>query len=174
MLINNARCLIYYIINSALHYIEKINLSWNSQSHSFPYQHHQGSSSTKAWHCSTLLVSQFSIHQSSPGPKYWWCWIWQRTNCDPWANFPFQGGEWIMLFWLSLLLNHSPLQCSQRRWCGHRGGSGDHICASCSKESVPKTQSRRHLNWQWISSGGRAKCYWEGNQVGFSTVGKIT
>lgn len=40
-----------------------------------------------------------------------------------------------------------PLQCSQRRLCGHRGGSGDHICASCSKESVPKTQSRRHLNW---------------------------
>lgn len=39
-----------------------------------------------------------------------------------------------------------PLQCSQRRLCGHRGGSGDHICASCSKESVPKTQSRRHLN----------------------------
>lgn len=40
-----------------------------------------------------------------------------------------------------------PLQCSQQRWCGHRGGSGDHICASCSKESLPKTQSRRRLNW---------------------------
>lgn len=39
-----------------------------------------------------------------------------------------------------------PSQCSQRRLCGHRGGSGDHICASCSRESLPKTQSGRHWN----------------------------
>lgn len=40
-----------------------------------------------------------------------------------------------------------PLQYSHRRLCGHRGDSGDHICASCSKKSVPKTQLRMHLNW---------------------------
>lgn len=40
-----------------------------------------------------------------------------------------------------------PLQYFHRRLCGHREDSGDHICASCSKVSVPKTQLRKHLNW---------------------------
>lgn len=55
---------------------------------------------------------------------------------------------------LQLTLNYDkstfsclPSQYSHRRLCGRRGDSGDRICASCSKESVPKTQLRRHLNW---------------------------
>lgn len=72
--------------------------------------------------------------------------------CTEFLTFLFSLHQTILfdahnLAQCQLSLQCLPLQCSQRRLCGHRGGSGDHICASCSKESVPKTQSRRHLNW---------------------------